>query len=135
MAWRKTVQSAYSTPPPCQITTRSIDIKVNSTCRHKRPRWHIEETTHTLLHRWLLPTGHMDTHIHRWISNRFNTRCNTRWRSRQYNLFTKWRDTLESATATGKHCTNYAAEVKALSQRAQAILDIVDNHEDIVFLT
>ena len=25
-------------------------------------------------------------------------------------------DTIESAIATGKHCTNYAAEVKALSQ-------------------
>ena len=25
-------------------------------------------------------------------------------------------DTIESATATGKHCTNYAANVKALSQ-------------------
>ena len=37
-------------------------------------------------------------------------------------------DTRESATDTGKHCTNYAAEVKALSQRAQAILDIVRNH-------
>ena len=45
---------------------------------------------------------------------------------------TQW----ESATATGKHCTNYAAEVKALSQGAQAILDIVGNHkEDVVFLT
>ena len=43
-------------------------------------------------------------------------------------------DTIESATATGKHCTTYAAEVKALSQGAQAIL--VGNHkEDVVFLT
>ena len=34
------------------------------------------------------------------------------------------------------HCTNYAAEVKALSQGAQAILDIVGNHkEDVMFLT
>ena len=39
-------------------------------------------------------------------------------------------------TATVKYCTDYAAEVKALSQRAQAILDIVGNHkEDVVFLT
>ena len=28
-------------------------------------------------------------------------------------------DTIESATATGKHCTNYAADVKSLSQGAQ----------------
>ena len=73
----------------------------------------------------------MDAHIHGWISNR----CNTRWRNRQYNLLANG-DTIESATATGKHCTNYAAEVKALSQRAQTILDIVGNHkEDVVFLT
>ena len=45
-------------------------------------------------------------------------------------------DTIESATAVGKHCTNYTAEVKALSQGVQAILDIVGNHkEDVVFLT
>ena len=37
-------------------------------------------------------------------------------------------DTLESATATGKHCTNYTAEVKALSHGAHSILDIVGNH-------
>ena len=45
-------------------------------------------------------------------------------------------DTIESATDNGKHCTHYAAEVKALSQGAQAILDIIGNHkEDVVFLT
>ena len=45
-------------------------------------------------------------------------------------------DTIESATATVKHCTNYTAEVKALSQGAQAILYIAENHkEDVVFST
>ena len=73
----------------------------------------------------------MDTHIHGWISNR----CNTRWRSRKYNLFTRWRHNRIS-NSPGKHCTNYAAEVKALSKGVQAILDIVGNHkEDVVFLT
>ena len=33
-------------------------------------------------------------------------------------------DIIESAIDIGKHCTNYAAEVKAVSQGAQAILDI-----------
>ena len=45
-------------------------------------------------------------------------------------------DTIESATAPGKHCTTYAAEVKALSQGPQAILNIGGNRkEDVVFLT
>ena len=45
-------------------------------------------------------------------------------------------DTIKSTTDTGKHCTMYAVEVKALSQGAQALLDIVGNHkEDVVFLT
>ena len=61
------------------------------------------------------------------------------WRSRQYNIYIYIPngDTIEPATATGKHCTNNAAVVKALSQRAQAILyNTVGNHkEDVVFLT
>ena len=44
-------------------------------------------------------------------------------------------DTIESAMATGKHCTHYAAEVKALSQGVQSILDIVGNHKEDVVLT
>ena len=44
--------------------------------------------------------------------------------------------TLESASATGKYCTNYDAEAKALEQGAQAVIDLTDtNSEDIVFLT
>ena len=44
-------------------------------------------------------------------------------------------ETLEAASATGKYCTNYDAEVKALGQEAQAVIDITDtNSEDVVFL-
>ena len=44
--------------------------------------------------------------------------------------------TLESASATGKYCTNYDAEVKVLEQGVQAGIDLMDtNSEDVVFLT
>ena len=45
-------------------------------------------------------------------------------------------DTIGSATATRKYCIHYAAEVKALSQGAQTVLDMVGNHEEnVLFLT
>ena len=45
-------------------------------------------------------------------------------------------ETLEAASATGKYCTNYDAEVKALEQGAQAVIDLADaNSENVVFLT
>ena len=45
-------------------------------------------------------------------------------------------ETFEAASATGKYCTNYDAEVKALEQGAQAVIDLTDaNSEDVVFLT
>ena len=45
-------------------------------------------------------------------------------------------ETLEAASATGKYCTNYDAEVKALEQGAQAVIDLTDaNSENVVFLT
>ena len=44
--------------------------------------------------------------------------------------------TLEAASATGKYCTNYDAEVRALEQGAQAVIDLTyTNSEDVVFLT
>ena len=44
--------------------------------------------------------------------------------------------TLEAASATGKYCTNYDAEVKALEQGAQTVIDLTDtNSENVVFLT
>ena len=79
-----TVQSTYSSPPPCQNTTRSIDIKVTipAVTRHQ------DATSKKLLTLSYIDDLYpQDTHIHGWISNR----CNTRWRSRQYNLFTRWR--------------------------------------------
>ena len=43
---------------------------------------------------------------------------------------------MEAASATGKYCTNYDAEVKALEQGAQAVIDLTNtNSEDVVFLT
>ena len=43
---------------------------------------------------------------------------------------------MEAVSATGKYCTNYDAEVKALEQGAQAVIDLTDtNSEDVVFLT
>ena len=44
--------------------------------------------------------------------------------------------TLEEASSTGKYCTNYDAEVKALEEGAQAVIDLTHtNSEDVVFLT
>ena len=44
--------------------------------------------------------------------------------------------TLDTASTTGKYCTNYDTEVKVLEQEAQAVIDITDtNSEDVVFLT
>ena len=44
--------------------------------------------------------------------------------------------TLEAASATGKYCTNYDAEVKALEQGAQDVIDLsYTNSKDVVFLT
>ena len=44
--------------------------------------------------------------------------------------------TFEAASATGKHCTNYDAEVKGLEQGARAMIYLTDtNSEDVVFIT
>ena len=44
--------------------------------------------------------------------------------------------TLEVASATGKECKNHDAEVKALKQGAQAVIDLTyTNSEDVVFPT
>ena len=42
---------------------------------------------------------------------------------------------IENSAATGKHCTNYGAEVKALEQGAKAVDDLTDQTTDVVFLT
>ena len=34
--------------------------------------------------------------------------------------------TLEATSAIGKYCTNYDAEVKALEQGAQAVIDVIE---------
>ena len=40
----------------------------------------------------------------------------------------------ENSAATGKHCTNYCADVKELEQGAKAIDDLTDQTTDVVFL-
>ena len=48
-------------------------------------------------------------------------------------IYLPYGETLEAAT--GQYCTNYDAEVKALEQGTQAVIDITDaNSEDVVFL-
>ena len=45
-------------------------------------------------------------------------------------------NTLEAASATGKYCTNYDAEVKTIEQGAQVVIDPSDtNSEDVLFFT
>ena len=43
-------------------------------------------------------------------------------------IFLQGGQTIENSTATGsgKHCTNYSAEVKALEQGAKAVDDLTD---------
>ena len=50
-------------------------------------------------------------------------------------IFLQGGQTIENSTATGKHCTNYSAEVKALEQGAKAVDDLTDQTSDVVFLT
>ena len=50
-------------------------------------------------------------------------------------IFLQGGQTIENSTATGKHCTNYFAEVKALEQGAKAVDDLTDQTSDVVFLT
>ena len=43
---------------------------------------------------------------------------------------------MEAASVKGKYCTNYDAEVKAIEEGAQAVIDLTyTNSEDVVFLT
>ena len=42
---------------------------------------------------------------------------------------------IKHSVATGKHCTNYGAEIKALEQGAKAIDDLTDQTTDVLFIT
>ena len=115
-----TVQSIYSSPPPCQNTTRSIDIKVTvpSVTRDQ------DDTSKDLLILSYIDDFYsQDTWI-RIYTDGSATDAIHDGRAGSI-IYLPNGDTIESATATGKHCTTYAAEVKALLQGAQAILDIV----------
>ena len=125
------VQSTYSSPPPCQNTTRSIDIKVTIPAVTRDE----DDTSKKLLTlSYIDVISPQDTWIHIYTDGSATDAIQDGGAGSI--IYLPDGDTIESATATGKHCTNYAAEVKALSQGAQAILDIVGNHkEDVVFLT
>ena len=126
-----TVQSTYSSPPPCQNTTRSIDIRVTVPAVTRDQ----DDTSKKLLTLSYIDDFYpQDT----WIRIHTDGSATDAIQDGGAGsiIYLPDGDTIQSATATGKHCTNYAAEVKALSQGAQAILDIVGHHkEDVVFLT
>ena len=126
-----TVQSTYSSPPPCQNTTRSIYIRVTvpSVTRDQ------DDTSKKLLTLSYIDDLYpQDTWIRIYTDGSATDAIQDGGAASI--IYLPDGDTIESATATGKHCTNYTAEVKALSQGAQAILYIVANHkEDVVFLT
>ena len=121
----------YSSPLPCQNTTRSIDIKVivPSVTRDQ------DDTS-----KKLLTLSHIDDFYPQdtWIRIYTDGSATDVIQDGGAGsiIYLPNGDTIESETATGKHCTTYATEVKALSQGAQAILYIVGNHkEDVVFIT
>ena len=126
-----TVRSTYSSPPPCQNTTRSIDIQVTIPAVTGDQ----DDTSKKLLTLSYIDDLYpQDTWIRIYTDGSATDAIQDGGAGSI--IYLPDGDTIESATATGKHCTNYAAEVKALSQGAQAILDIVANHkEDVVFLT
>ena len=126
-----TVQSTYSSPPPCQNTTRLIDIKVTVLAVTKDQ----DDTSKKLLTLSYIDDLYpQDTCIRIYTDGSATDAIQDGGAGSI--IYLPDGDTIESATATGKHCTNYAAEVKALSQGAQAILDIVVNYkEDVLFLT
>ena len=126
-----TVQSTYSSPPPCQNTTRSIDIRVTVPAVTRDQ----DDTSKKLLTLSYIDDLYpQDTWIRIYTDGSATDAIQDGGAGSI--IYLQNGDTIESATATGKHCTNYTAEVKALSQGAQAILDIVANHkEDVVFLT
>ena len=125
------VQSTYSSPPPCQNTTRSIDIKVTIPTVTRDQ----DDTSNKLLTLSYMDDLYpQDTWIRIYTDGSATDAIQEGGAGSI--IYLPDGDTIESVTATGKPCTNYAAEVKAISQGAQAILDIVGNHkEDVVFLT
>ena len=123
------MQSTYSSPPPCQNTTRSIDIKVTVPVVTRDQ----DDTSKKLLTLSYIDDFYpQDT----WIRICTDGSATDAIQDGGAGSKSIYQMETESATITGKHGTNYAAEVKALSQGAKATLDIVGNHnEDVVFLT
>ena len=123
--------STYSSPPPCQNKTRSIDIKVTVPAVTR---------DHDDTSKKLLTLSYIDDfYLHdTWIRIYTDGSATNEIQDGGAGsiIYLPNGDTIEYVTATGKHCTNYVAELKSLSQAAQAILDTVGNHkEDVVFFT
>ena len=124
-----TVYSTYSSPPPCPNTTLSIDNKVTVLP--------LQETKMTRRRNYSY--SYIDDFYPQdtWI--RIYTDGSATYAIQDGGagsvLYLPNGDTIKSATDTGKHCTQYTAELIALSQGAQAMLDIVGNHKEDVVLT
>ena len=68
-----------------------------------------------------------DTCIHRWLHNQNGGAGSL--------IYLPNGQTLKTASATGKYCTIYGAEIKVLEQGDQAVIDLTDTSSEEVFLT
>ena len=128
----KTIQCTYSSPPiSSEHTKRSLTIRttIPTVTRDQ------EDTT-----KKLLTLSHIDdfypqaTWIHVYTDGSATNAVQDGGAGSL--IYRPNGETLEAASATGKYCTNYDAEVKALEEGAQAVIDLTDiNSEDAVFLT
>ena len=126
-----TVHITYSSQPPCQNTTQSINVKIRILA-FTRDQY---DTTRKLLTLSCIYDFYpQDTWIRIYADGSATDAIQHGGADSVLYLLNG--DTIEPATATNKHCTHYAVEVKSLSQGVQALLDIAENHkEDVVFLT
>ena len=115
----KTIQCTYSSPPmSSEHTNGSLTIRITlpTVTRDQEDTSKNFSSSHTLM------TSTCKLHG-------YTYRSSTRWWCLKFDLPNG--QTLEAASATGKYCKNYDAEVKALEQGAQAVIDLPDtNSED-----
>ena len=106
MCYEGYVQSTYSSPPPCQNTTRSIDIKVTVPAVTRDQ----DDTSKKLLTLSYIDDLYpQDTWIRIYTDGSATDAIQDGGAGSI--IYLPDGDTIESATATGKLCTNYAAEV------------------------
>ena len=126
----KTVQCTYSSPPmSSEHTNRSLTIRttIPTVTRDQEDVSKNFSRSHTLM-----------TSIHKLHGYTYTLMASqqTRYKMVVLEVYLPNGETLEAASVTGKYCTNYDAEVKALEQGAQAVIDLTDaNSENVVFLT